>query len=431
MNYKEAWQFLDNLQFFTIKLGLDSMNLFLERLESPHKKMRYVHVAGTNGKGSVSATLLAVLSSAGYTVGFYSSPHLSSVRERFRINSSYIDEDTFARLSKKIIDVLGDDHITYFEFTTTLAFLWFAENEVDIAIMEVGMGGRLDATNVITPLVSVITNISIDHKEHLGETITCIAGEKAGIIKPCTPVVCGDLTEDAKAVVETVSRYNQALTYSYNKDFSCLGAEDSIFLYKGVFSDITGLRLKLSGQFQLENAAIALAALEILKQHHFVITDDSVRQGIAQVDWPGRLEFLEIFTEQGQPKRFILDGAHNLAGVTALVDTLHNQFAYEKLILVWASMKDKDYAECLALVLPLADQIIFTMPDKNRSATVTQLQACVDSSKSKSVLSYEKVTDAVSAAMEIATEKDLICVSGSLYLVGYARLFLCGEIVDG
>lgn len=431
MNYKEAWQFLDNLQFFTIKLGLDSMNLFLERLGSPHKKLRYVHVAGTNGKGSVSATLLSVLSCAGYKVGFYSSPHLSSVRERFRINSSYIDEETFARLSKQIIDVLEEDNITYFEFTTTLAFLWFAEIDVDIAIMEVGMGGRLDATNVITPLVSIITNISIDHKEHLGNTICSIAHEKAGIIKALTPLVCGDLVDEAKVVVENICEGNNAPNYWYHKEFTSESVGESTFLYKGIYSDLSGLRLKLPGKFQRENTAIALAALEILKQQEFAISNESIQAGVAQVYWPGRLESFNIVDDQGLLKRFLLDGAHNIAGITALIDTLKHQFVYKELIVVWASMKDKDYAECLSQITPFADRIIFTMPDKNRSATVAQLEACVDSSQLKSVISLENVNDAVSAAMEMASDEDLICVSGSLYLVGYARLFLCGEIVDG
>jgi dihydrofolate synthase/folylpolyglutamate synthase len=191
MNYKETWTFLDNLQFFKIKLGLESMRMFLEELDSPEEDLKFVHVAGTNGKGSVAVTLLTLLSKAGYKVGLYTSPHLSSVRERFRINDEYISEQEFAEEGSRIHDILAGRQITYFEFTTALALLWFARRKVDLAILEVGLGGRLDATNVITPLVSVITNVSMDHEMYLGNTLAEIAGEKAGIIKENVPVISG------------------------------------------------------------------------------------------------------------------------------------------------------------------------------------------------------------------------------------------------
>ena len=326
---------------------------------------------------------------------------------------------------------MQDDQITYFEFTTTLAFLWFAEQNVDIAIMEVGMGGRLDATNVITPLVSVITNISIDHQEHLGNTISSIAREKAGIIKCDVPVICGPLVDDAKAVVGSMCMQNKAISYSCNTDFSCTVAVESTLLYEGISTQITGISLNLSGQFQRENTSIALAAIEILRQKDFDISDDSIRDGVAHVHWPGRLEFLEIKNNEGHPKRFLLDGAHNKAGIIALLDTLQNQYSYNKLIVVWASMADKDFAACLSFIMQFADIIIFNMPDKNRSATVEQLKECLNSTQLASAVTHENVNDAVIAAMKLATVDDLICIAGSLYLVGYARLFLCGEIVNG
>ncbi|MBW2472169.1 MAG: bifunctional folylpolyglutamate synthase/dihydrofolate synthase, partial [Deltaproteobacteria bacterium] len=189
MNYHEAWTFLDSLQFFKIKLGLESMRMFLKELGSPEQELKFVHIAGTNGKGSVAVTLLTLLAKAGYRVGLYTSPHLSSVRERFRINYEYIAEEEFAEESTRIHDILAGRQITYFEFTTALAMLWFARMNVDLVIFEVGLGGRLDATNVVTPLVSVITNVSMDHEMYLGNTLVEIAGEKAGIIKEKVPVV--------------------------------------------------------------------------------------------------------------------------------------------------------------------------------------------------------------------------------------------------
>ena len=225
MNYKEVWTFLDNLQFFKIKLGLDSMRMFLEELGSPEKELKFVHVAGTNGKGSVAATLLTLLSKAGYSVGLYTSPHLSSVRERFRINDQYISEKEFAEEGTRIHNILGDRQITYFEFTTALALLWFARRKVDLAILEVGLGGRLDATNVITPLLSVITNVSMDHEMYLGNTLAEIAGEKAGIIKKGIPVVSGvgtGATEEERivlSVVERVCNERKAPLFLHGRDF--------------------------------------------------------------------------------------------------------------------------------------------------------------------------------------------------------------------
>src|SRR5210317_1591628 len=225
MNYSELWTFLDNLQFFKIKLGLESMRFFLEELGSPEKELKYVHVAGTNGKGSVAVTLLTLLAKAGYTVGLYTSPHLSSVRERFRINDEYISEKEFAQEGSRIHEILGDRQITYFEFATALALLWFARRKVDLVILEVGLGGRLDATNVITPLVSVITNVSMDHEMYLGNTLAEIAAEKAGIIKEKVPVVSAvgtGETEEEKVVLDVVERFChkiKAPLFLHGRDF--------------------------------------------------------------------------------------------------------------------------------------------------------------------------------------------------------------------
>ena len=205
MNYREAWEFLDNLQFFKIKLGLESMTRFMARLGHPQQGLRFIHVAGTNGKGSVAATLLAILAQAGFRVGVYTSPHLSSVRERFRINDGFISQEAFARHASRIALVMASEQITYFEFTTALAFLWFAEQQVDFVILEVGMGGRLDATNIVTPQLSIITNIAMDHEAYLGGTLAEIAVEKAGIIKAGVPVVSGVLEPSAAEVIRRLA----------------------------------------------------------------------------------------------------------------------------------------------------------------------------------------------------------------------------------
>jgi dihydrofolate synthase/folylpolyglutamate synthase len=203
VNFEEAHDYLDSLQFHKIKLGLDSMQSFLAKVARPEKGLKFVHIAGTNGKGSVSVSLVTILGRAGYKVGLFTSPHLSSVRERFRINDEYITEEKFAELATRVRQVLGEDKITYFEFTTALALLWFAQADVDLVVLETGLGGRLDATNVVVPLVSVITNVSMDHEAYLGNDLQSVAFEKAGIIKKGVPLISGVANDVTLEVVET------------------------------------------------------------------------------------------------------------------------------------------------------------------------------------------------------------------------------------
>ena len=284
LDYQEAWQFLDRLQFFKIKLGLDSMHRFLDRLGSPHLGLPCIHIGGTNGKGSVGATLHSILSTAGYRVGFYTSPHLSSVRERFRINDHSIDRQDFARLIRQIQGVLGRDRITYFECTTTLALLWFAEQKVDFAILEVGMGGRLDATNVVTPLLSIITNVSMDHEQYLGTTLAEVAGEKAGIIKKTIPVVSGVADDDSGRVIKQTCEQRDAPLYLYKRDFSATCRDNSCTHWDYTGLDGTryhDLPLAMKGGYQAGNAALALAAVQLLGQKH-PIAEEAVRTGLAR-----------------------------------------------------------------------------------------------------------------------------------------------------
>src|SRR5210317_481296 len=304
MNYKETWTFLDNLQFFKIKLGLESMRMFLEELDSPEEDLKFVHVAGTNGKGSVAVTLLTLLSKAGYKVGLYTSPHLSSVRERFRINDEFISEQEFAEEGSRIHDILAGRQIMYFEFTTALAMLWFAKRKVDLAILEVGLGGRLDATNVITPLVSIITNVSMDHEMYLGNTLAEIAGEKAGIIKEGVPLVSGvgiGETEDERIVLSVVERFCQergAPLFLHGRDFFMEPSDPAGWNYwamkrKGccqLREKIKGLSSGLIGKYQMVNTGVALATLEFLNQFGFSVDESQIRSGLLEVSWPGRLE---------------------------------------------------------------------------------------------------------------------------------------------
>lgn len=438
MNYQEAWAFLDNLQFFKIKLGLESMSQFLDSVGNPHRGLRFVHVAGTNGKGSVSTTLRTILTGASYKVGLYTSPHLSCVRERFRIDERFISEEAFARQASVIREALGKRQITYFEFATALALLWFAEEQVDVAILEVGMGGRLDATNVITPLVSVITNVSMDHEQYLGNTLAAVAFEKAGVIKPGVPVVAGVGPDDSLAVVAQVCEERKAPLFLLGREFDVVRGPEGSWEYQGIDKShsLADLHCRLKGGYQIGNAALALAALETISET-LPVPGEAIRQGLLSVTWPGRLEYfcladgnrVECPADQDPSlRRYLLDGAHNPAGVESLRDALASEFRYDHLILVWGCMGDKDVAATLTAIAPLAERIIFTRPESERSATPEQLTAILSEEERTKAQSASTVGEALALAAGMAQSGDLICVAGSLYLVGAARKILLGEV---
>jgi len=452
MNFEEVWKFLDNLQFFKIKLGLESMRIFLEELGSPEEKLKFVHVAGTNGKGSVAVTMLTLLAKAGYRVGLYTSPHLSSVRERFRINNEYISEEEFAEEGSRIHAILNGRQITYFEFSTALAMLWFAKRKVDLVILEVGLGGRLDATNVVTPLVSVITNVSMDHEMYLGNTLPEIASEKAGIIKERVPVVAGiglEGTEEENivlSVIEKLSNDKKAPLFLPGRDFFVEPTGTGTWDYWAMKrkdgccrlrEKLTGLSTNLKGKYQMINTGVALATLEMLDQFGFTVDVETIRSGLLEVSWPGRLESFCLSRKDGSPidcsdqtaLHYMLDGAHNPAGVKALTEALENDYEYDRLILVWAAMTDKDFRVVLPKIAVLADEIIFTRLEYERSASPEQLVQVLPPEIRSKARCENRVEKALAKAAEIAGTKDLICIAGSLYLIGEVRKQLLGELV--
>lgn len=451
MNYDAAWSFLDNLQLFKIKLGLDSMRMFLNELDCPQEGMQYIHIAGTNGKGSVAVTLLTLLARAGYRVGLYTSPHLNSVRERFRINDTFISEQEFAEEATRIRDILDSRQITYFEFTTALALLWFKRKAVDIAILEVGLGGRLDATNVIEPLVSIITNVSMDHEDYLGNTLEEVAGEKGGIVKSGVPVVSGvernefDTGGIGARVIEDICSARGAPLFQHGRDFYAEDEENGTWSYWGMKRQgccrlrekLNNLQCGLKGAYQPRNAALALAALEILEPHGFSVEAETIRHGLLAVRWPGRLEYFCLTKHLGKPTscgkensvRYLLDGAHNPAGVQTLKQALEDDFQYDRLILIWGAMADKDLAATLPVVVSLADRIILTQQRSDRSAPPEALRKFVPPECHVRTDSSPDVKDALVQAADLAGPDDLICIGGSLYLVGEARGILLGETV--
>jgi dihydrofolate synthase/folylpolyglutamate synthase len=443
MTYKEILAHLDALQMHKIKLGLEAMRSFLDEVDRPESRLKFVHVAGTNGKGSVCAAVSEVLDRAGYRVGVYTSPHLSSVRERFRIGSDYISEDAFAKIGTRICEVLGEEQITYFEFTTALGLLWFAESNVDLVLLETGLGGRLDATNVVTPLVSVITSISMDHEAYLGNSLTEIAGEKAGIIKPGVPVVSGALHPQVAPVIEEIGKANNAEVLSFRQDFDYAVNPNKTWTWSGGNSldgrEISGLRCSDSSLVQHENDSLAIAVLQLLHKNGYEVTDQQINEGLANVRWPGRMEYFEQeyvpvddrneVVKQPRKLRYLLDGAHNTDGVRNLARTLGEKFKYGKIVGVWGAMVDKDLSTTLGLVAPLVDELIITQPEGERSATPEQIYDILDEEQRAKARCVAKVDEAILAAQNSAEAGDLIVVGGSLYLVGAVRHLLLGDLV--
>jgi len=416
-SYQQALAEMFGLGRFGIKLGVETITAMLLGVGRPQEKFKSIHIAGTNGKGSVAATLSSVLQAAGYKVGVYTSPHLIDVNERFCINGLPVShEDVFDAYHavKQVREVPRQP--TFFEFTTAMAWYLFAKHGVDWAVVETGMGGRLDATNVLAPALSVITNISLEHKAYLGGTIGKIAGEKAGIIKQGTPVVTGVTQKSALAAVEKAAREKGAAVYLNGRDFSVRRHKDNTFDYNGMGWQIKNLSTRLPGVHQSRNAALALAALEIItKKGEAAIDEDALRRGLARVNWPGRLELVD------GPVPILLDGAHNLDAMRCLARHIKREKLDGRLVVVAGFLDDKPYEAMMPMLLSGARAAVITHAKIDRAVDAGTL------------LPHAKkiVPEAVSApGVEAALEKalalarpgmDTILVAGSLYIVGEAR----------
>ncbi len=447
VNYQEAQDYLNSLQMHKIKLGLEAMEAFLDKVARPDRSLRFVHVAGTNGKGSVCVNIVSILSRAGYRVGLFTSPHLSSVRERFRINDAYISEEIFAELASRIRVILADEKITYFEFTTALALLWFAESGVDLVVLETGLGGRLDATNVVIPLVSVITNVSMDHEAYLGDNLKSIAFEKAGIIKIGVALVCGADADVSLDIIQQRCGELQAPLYLHGRDFDTEDGGMGSWIWRGKNGGLAGcsftdLQCGMKGDYQRGNSSLAIAAVCLLRQYGYSSSVDDIRLGLEAVHWPGRLEYIALskkdrrligHEDHGAGKeaiRYLLDGAHNPAGVAKLVQTLVKEYAFSRLVLVWGAMEDKDLRLTLPPVAALASSIVLTRPQGERAASPALLMSILDEKSRERCHQIVSVEEALRFAEQQAGEGDLIVVAGSLYLVGEVRSRLVGELVD-
>jgi dihydrofolate synthase/folylpolyglutamate synthase len=389
MNYPEALAWLYSTQQFGIKLGLENTHRLLAVLDHPERACRFLHVAGTNGKGSTCAMLDSVLRAAGHRTGLYTSPHLVDFRERVRVNGEMIPEVDVVRILTRLRDATnGWDHApTYFEFSTALALRHFADAGAEFVVLETGMGGRLDSTNAVTPLVSVITPIAMDHAQWLGDTLAKIAAEKAGILKPGVPAVSAAQEPEAAAVLEArASEVGAPLEF---------------------VREPLGLPLGLSGDHQKRNAALAVAALRAAR---IEIPDAALRQGLATVQWPGR------FQKFGN--RFVLDGGHNPHAAAQLVRTWREEFGEARPLVIFSALGDKDYPAMLETLAEIADEL-WIVPVRSARATEPETLAAAAPMSTR-------IFESLDAALaEAGRQGCRVLVTGSLFLVGEAL-----EILD-
>ena len=435
MNYESAVRYLLSLgrelaaptQAAAAKFNLENITVLLERLGRPDHAYPCVHIAGTNGKGSTAAFLEKILRDSGFRTGLNTSPHLERINERIRISGKEISDERFAEIFTRIHSVIEEllalgklrAHPTYFECVTALAFEAFARERVDFAVIEVGLGGRLDATNVVTPIVSIITRIDFDHENYLGHSLREIAGEKAGILKAQVPAVFAVQLQEVRQVllgraaelrcpmVETGEAYR--LESEEIKD-GCAWAT-AVEIASGIRYS---LKPGLAGRFQLQNALNAVAAARILQGRNYRVSDEQILTGIRTAKWPGRLERL-----QTQPDVY-LDGAHNPGAARELAHFLGENFTGRKVYLIFGAMRDKALDEVTGMLFPHAHEVIFTQPGTPRAVSARQL-AEMASDHAKKFVVIEDAQQALESALAKAGPEDAILITGSLYLVGELR----------
>ncbi len=425
LSFQDAYRWLCSFDKYGWIFGLERISILLEKLGNPAQGLRVIHVAGTNGKGSVCKYISSILQKAGYRVGLYLSPHVERFSERIVVNNQEISQEDFASLVSRIrpvVDTMKEqgNTPTFFEIVTALAFLFFKDSSVDYAVVEVGLGGRYDATNVLTPLVSVITNISLEHTDILGKDIASIAGEKAGIIKEHVPVVSAAVGE-AKVTIGQIAEQREApviwIDHTIWKRQYFQGKYQE-FTIQGAFKDYA-VKTSMLGQHQGENIALAIAAVEQLQIAGVYITDSDIQDGIGAAAHPGRMEIIS------EHPLILLDGAHNPAGMSMLVKTLQEDFPDHHVIIVLGVLKDKDLQTMISTIAPVSDVIIVTKSGNPRAADPAVLQKMIqDFDPKKTIFVEESLPKAIDQAKHLSKQKELICVTGSLFTVGEARTYL-------
>jgi len=422
MNYEEAIAFIHGPNGKGMKLGLDNIKELMYRLGDPQKKQTFIHIAGTNGKGSVASFVSQVLIQAGYKTGLFTSPFLQKFNERIKINNQDISDEDLSRVTTTVKETLEatDLEPTEFELVTSIALQYFYEQQCDIVVLEVGLGGRLDSTNVIeNPILSIITLIGLDHQAYLGSTLREIAYEKAGIIKHNGEVLVYPQDAEAESVIEhQANEQNASVTKA---DFSRLeNKESDLDGHKFSYKDVENMRISLVGEHQLKNAALAIEAVRILNEKEFQITDEALRMGLGHTRWPGRFEVLQ------KDPPVIIDGAHNIDGIRALVNNIKSHFKHKRVIAIIGLLQDKDYAGIIDEVLPVFDCFITVTPDNPRAVKADKLSSYLEQ-KGVASIPCDSYGDAVQVAISENSGEDVIIAFGSLYYIGAIRTIFASK----
>ena len=411
-------QALYRLRRFGIKLGLNPMTRLMRGLGNPHAAYACIHVAGTNGKGSIAALISCILSHAGYKVGLYTSPHLVRFNERIQVNGSPIADKEVIEAAEAVRRVYTQsDPPTFFECATAMALYHFAKEAVDWAVLETGMGGRYDATNIIKPHVCAISNVGMEHTEYLGTRLVDIASEKAGIIKPGVGIVTGVRQRNALAVIEEAAANADAPLRRLGKEITVRRKDNGSFDYTGPESRWGGLTLGLSGVHQVQNAGLALGAVELLREKGLPLPDQAIYAGVKEVSWPGRLETV------CKSPLIILDGAHNPAAVTTLERFLRANIDPATLTMIVGILRDKAWKIMLQRLAAICNRIILTRPQYERAGNPEE-QARFVRKYNPNVKTIHRVADAIAFAMDTLPSGAAICITGSLYTVGEAKAYL-------
>lgn len=426
MNYEQAVDYILEIPKFGVKAGLNNIKTLLELLGDPQEKLKIIHVAGTNGKGSVCTMLASILQAHDYTVGLFTSPHLIKINERFKINGQDIEDDRFAKIFEQVLEKIqvmvdrGENHPTFFEVLVAIAFVYFHETSVDFVLLETGVGGRLDSTNVIkSPVMSVITSIGLDHTAVLGDTIEAIAGEKAGIIKEDRPTVLYYTDQVVLDVVSRVCRQKKSKLYSYTN----IGTEKLKITKKNIDFSINNkyykyeeVYLKTVAGYQIINASIALTAVEVLINLSYPIKRELVLQGLREFTWPGRMELLT--------DNILIDGAHNTLGMRMFAREINTLYKHKQVTIIFASMKDKPYTDMIKelKICHNINKVILTQIESERAASVKCLEEAFLHEGFKNITCMESIDEVAGYIKHMKQGEDsIICCIGSLYLAGYIK----------
>jgi dihydrofolate synthase/folylpolyglutamate synthase len=431
MTYEEAMNYITSVGRFGSNYGLERTFRILELLGSPHKKLKLIHIAGTNGKGSTTAMVTKILRGAGYKVGMYTSPYLEEFEERIQINGENINKDRLVDLLEKVKVVIekvveeGYEHPTEFEIITALMFLHFYNEKVDYAVIEVGLGGRLDSTNVIVPKVSVITSISLDHVNILGDSLQAIAKEKAGIIKENVPLILYPQEKEVEEVILKVAEEKKSKVYLVKKEDSRLLNINNDELYQEVQvksnKNTYSVKLPLLGEHQIINLSVALNVIEALYEiENIIINRELIEKSLEDVKWIGRLEVL------GKKPAIVIDGAHNIDGIKALRRNVEKYFKYNKIYLLLGILADKQVKEMVKEITPIAEKVYALTPHSERAELSEDLKKEILEFNSN-VVSLESYEEAFFSAVNEAEKDDLILISGSLYMVGDMRKIITSK----